>query len=130
MFDQRPVRDIAGRDLESIHSQIVEKVGTFFVERGRQKLDSKPVGFFVQRFEGVVRQLKLLEEFLKVRLVFRVRQSRRTRRSQAVRLERLEFDCICSRPLRGADECQGPLLISTMVEACFRNHINALGIIC
>src|SRR5262249_22568246 len=121
--------DVSRRDLESIHTEVINKISTLLVEWCREKLDSDPVGFFVQGLERVQRELKLLEQFLKIRLILRVLQCCRACRSQPVRTKGLKLNRVCTGQLCGKNKRKSPFFVSTMVEACFRNHIDPLGII-
>src|SRR5262245_10849288 len=123
MLDQHTTSDVSRCDGESIHTEIIKKIRALLVKRCREKLDSNPVGFFVQSLDCVKGQFKPLYQFLRIGLLLRVCLCRRARGSLPLRTENLELYCVCAGPLRSTKKREGPFFISTMVEACFRNHI-------
>src|SRR5262249_12247430 len=128
MLDQRPMRDIARRNLESINAKLVEKVGTFFIERRGQEFDADPFCFFMQRAKRLVGQFQLLEQLLTVSLIVRMAQLCGTCGRQPNGAKRLKLDCIGSCPLRSSNKSQSPFLVSSMIQTGFRNDVNTIRI--
>ena len=80
--------------------------------------------------ECVERQLQFLEQLLEIRLILRVRQCCWTGGSQPIGAEGLKLHCVGSGPLRGSHEREGSLFVSSVIETCFRDHIDAFGVVC
>src|SRR4030095_6124288 len=124
MFDERPVCNITGSNLEGVHPKIVEEVRAFFIEGRGQEFDTDAFGFLVQSSKCIKGQFELSEKLLQIRLILRVTEFRRLCGRQALGTKSLKLHRIRSRPFGSPHEGQGSLYVSSMIEAGLGNHID------